>query len=229
MKIFLSPFLFLVAAVAVTSAVENVTQPNMISLNTSATCILGTQTGCNTGVAYGLSMQIVLQLQSMGRSFKPLDPKWIQCKTPCFPALQSAAADSLAAVAMGKKSVITLNSAFRSAAQQYLLYSWYKKGICGIPLAAEPGSSNHEGGRAVDLSNINFWLAPLQKGGWTHTYPSSDPVHFDYPKAADLSSTNLLAFQKLWNKHNPSSRISEDGAYGPNTAKALSNAPCNGW
>lgn len=34
--------------------------------------------------------------------------------------------------------------------------------------------------------------------GWTHSYPSSDPVHFDYYKAADIAQQNLIAFQQLW-------------------------------
>lgn len=69
--------------------------------------------------------------------------------------LQASAADSLARVAGAKHDYITLYvsqsnvadtcraSAWRSSAQQYLLYSWYTKGICGIKLAAKPGTSNH--------------------------------------------------------------------------------------
>jgi len=39
--------------------------------------------------------------------------------------LQSAAADSLVSAAKSMNDYITLNSAFRSAAQQYLLWNWY--------------------------------------------------------------------------------------------------------
>ncbi len=158
-----------------------------------------------------------------------LDSTWIRCSSPCVNQLQSAAADQLAAAAKSKNDYITLNSAFRSSAQQYLLYNWYAKGICSIGLAATPGTSNHEGGRAVDTSYYSYWLSTLSTYGWVHSYPDSDPVHFDYTKVSDIAQKNLLAFQKLWNKYNPTKTISEDGIYGPNTANALYNSPCNGW
>lgn len=194
-----------------------------------ATCILGTQTGCSTAVASGLTTQIIAKLNSMGYSFKSLNSTWIHCSSPCVNSLQSAAADSLAKAAQSANDYITLNSAFRSSAQQYLLYEWYLKGICSIGLAAVPGTSNHEGGRAIDTSNYSYWLNTLTSKGWTHSYPSSDPVHFDYTSVSDIAAKNLLAFQKLYNEHNPSNKISEDGIYGPNTEKALYNAPCDGW
>jgi hypothetical protein len=198
---------------------ENITAP--------ASCILGTQNGCDTSVASGLTNQIISQLKSMGYSFTTLDPTWIHCSSSC--SLQSGAASSLVSAAKSKNDYITLNSAFRSSAQQYMLYNWYNKGICGIGLAATPGTSNHEGGRAIDTSYYSYWLSTLQNYGWSHSYPSSDPVHFDYTKVSDIAKQNLLAFQKLWNKNNPNSKISEDGIYGSQTANALYNSPCGGW
>ena len=65
--------------------------------------------------------------------------------------------------------------------------------------------------------------------GFTHSYPSSDPVHFDYLGSADLAQQNLIAFQKLYNINNPTNTIAEDGIYGPSSATALYNAPCNGY
>lgn len=52
----------------------------------------------------------------------------LQCCSPCVNSLQSSAASELAAAAKDKGDYITLNSAFRSSAQQYLLYNWYLKG-----------------------------------------------------------------------------------------------------
>jgi len=196
---------------------------------TSQGCILGTQNGCDTSVCLGLTNQIISELNAMGYSFKQLDSTWIHCTSPCVNQLQSAVADSLANAAKSKNDYITLNSAFRSSAQQYLLYNWYNKGICGIGLAASPGTSNHEGGRAVDTSYYSYWLSTLQSAGWVHSYPDSDPVHFDYTKVSDIAQKNLLAFQRIWNKHNPNSKISEDGIYGTQTANALYNSPCGGW
>lgn len=190
-------------------------------------CILGTQNGCDTSVTQGLTNQIISKLGSMGYSFKSLDANWIHCSSAC--SLQTAAADSLASAAQSKNDYITLNSAFRSSAQQYLLYQWYTKGICGIGLAAKPGTSNHEGGRAVDTSYYDYWLSTLESHGWTHSYPSSDPVHFDYYAVSDIASQNLVAFQKLWNENNPNNQIDADGIYGSMTANALYNSPCEGW
>lgn len=197
--------------------------------NSTSSCILGTQVGCSTSVAQGMTDEIVSKLESMGYSFKTLDSTWIKCASPCVNKLQSAAADNLAAAAKGKNDYITLNSAFRSSAQQYLLYNWYLAGICGIGLAAIPGTSNHEGGRAVDTSYYTYWLTTLENSGWVHSYPDSDPVHFDYLASTDIAKQNLIAFQKLWNTNNPSKTIAEDGIYGPDTANAFYNTPCDGW
>lgn len=163
----------------------------------------------------------------MGYTFRALDPTWAHCSGfTC--TLQSAAADSLENAARAVNDFITLNSAFRSSAEQYLLYNYYMQGRCGITLAAAPGSSNHEGGRAVDTSNYNYWTGYLGNYGWVHSYPSSDPVHFDYSGSPDIASKNLQAFQRLWNRYN-SDTISEDGIYGPMTESALNRAPCSGW
>lgn len=88
-----------------------------------------------------------------------------------------------------------------------MLYENYKRGRCGITLAAQPESSNHEGGRAVDTSYYSYWTSPLPRYGWVHSYRSS--------AAANIDSKNLLAFQRLWNRYNPGNQISEDGVYGP--------------
>ena len=72
-------------------------------------------------------------------------------------------------------------------------------------------------------------MTTLGNYGWAHSYPTSDPVHFDYSATSDNAQYNLMAFQKLYNINNPNNKISEDGIYGPATATALYNAPCNGY
>ena len=57
---------------------------------------------------------------------------------------------------------------------------------------------------------------------------SRDPVHFDCP-GGDQRSQAVLAFQKLWNLNNPGDRISEDGAYGPQTESRLASTPAGGF
>jgi hypothetical protein len=85
----------------------------------TSSCILGTQNGCDTKKALGLANQITAMLGSMGHSFKGVNTQWIHCSGNC--ALQSAAADSLAAAAASKNDFITLNDAFRTSAEQYML------------------------------------------------------------------------------------------------------------
>jgi hypothetical protein len=198
-------------------------------VNKTFACILGTQTGCSSDIAQGLTNQIIAQMKANGYSFTTLDSAWVKCSSPCVNQMQTAAANSLVAAAKSKNDFITLNSAIRSSAQQYLLYNWYLKGICGIGLAATPGTSNHEGGRAIDTSYYSYWLSALQAQGWTHSYPTDDPVHFDYKASSDLAKQNLIAFQQLWNKYNPTKTLSVDGIYGTNTANAFYNSPCGGW
>ena len=83
--------------------------------------------GCSTDVAAGLTTQIISELASMGYTFKTLDSTWIKCTSPCVNQLQQKSADSLLSAAKAKNDYITLNSAFRSSGQQYLLYNWYLK------------------------------------------------------------------------------------------------------
>ncbi len=57
-----------------------------------------------------------------------------------FPFMQSPAKNALLkALDAHPGTTMTVNSMFRTVAQQYLLYRWYKLGKCGIGLAASPG------------------------------------------------------------------------------------------
>ncbi len=117
---------------------------------------------------------------------------------------------------------LTVNSAFRTVADQYVLYH---SGGCG--LAARPGSSNHQSGRAVDISNWSSARSALESAG-CRWLGSTDPVHFDCP-GSDRRSDAIRAFQRLWNANHPGDRISEDGVYGPATAARLGRSPANGF
>lgn len=146
-----------------------------------------------------------------------------------YPFLEPAAADGLKAAA--QQTTLDVTSAFRTLAEQYLLYGWYQSGQCGITLAAVPGNSNHETGTAVDLGNYGAALSAMEGHGWTHSYPSSDPVHYDYTAGGtvDLRAESVLAFQKLWNVNNPKDMIAEDGSYGPITEARVAAAPATGF
>lgn len=187
--------------------------------------------GCSTFVVDGLSKQLIAEQNCIRAnaltSFagKP----GISIGSNVYPYLEPKAAAGLEAAAAA--SGLSVNSAFRTIAQQYLLYHWYQTGQCGISLAAVPGNSNHETGIAVDLANYSSEIGNMSNHGWTHSYPSSDPVHFDYTAGGttDLRSESVLAFQKLWNLNNPNATIGEDGAYGPMTAAKIAASPATGF
>ena len=60
---------------------------------------------------------------------------------------------------------------------------------------------------------------------------ASDRVHFDYKgsSAPPRSATDVLAFQKLWNRNHPTDKLSEDGRYSPATEQRLKQAPPDGF
>lgn len=141
---------------------------------------------------------------------------------------EAGRADLLAAVAAGGGLTLEVTSAYRSVVQQYLLYRWYQLGRCGIPIAAAPGQSNHESGRALDIGNWSAWVTLLGDHGWAHDVPGDD-VHFDHLASPDLRGSDVLAFQRLWNRNQPSMILDEDGRYGPLTAMAIAMAPAEGF
>jgi peptidoglycan hydrolase-like protein with peptidoglycan-binding domain len=74
---------------------------------------------------------------------------------------------------------LSVNSAFRTNAQQAYLYQLYRQGRGN--LAARPGYSNHQQGRAVDLSYSSYaWLARnAAKYGFHRTVPS-EAWHWEF-------------------------------------------------
>ena len=68
----------------------------------------------------------------------------------------------------------------------------------------------------------------MSSHGWKHDVPG-DSVHFDHTSSADIRGEDVLAFQKLWNRNNPSDHIAEDGDYGPQTEARLKKSPATGF
>ncbi len=189
--------------------------------------------GCSTTAVWGLSKQIVAEVNCLvpnGLAAVPDEPN-LSKGSATFAYLQTPAKDALVA-ALNDNGGMTLhvNSMLRTVAQQYLLYAWYQGGTCGIQLAAVPGSSNHEQGLAFDTSDYNAWMGSLSNHGF-RWFGSADVVHFDYvgSGAIDLNGKDVLAFQKLWNLNNPSDPIAEDGQYGPETESRLQKSPADGF
>jgi MYXO-CTERM domain-containing protein len=138
-----------------------------------------------------------------------------------FSLAQASARDALWAAA--RTTPLTVNSMFRTLADQYVLHH---SGACG--LAATPGGSNHETGIAVDLQNWSAALRAMGNAGCRHPYPGRDDVHFDCP-GSDRRADSVRTFQRLWNVNNAGDPIDEDGAYGPMTAARVARSPAGGF
>jgi hypothetical protein len=188
-----------------------------------------TTSGCSTSVVLGLSKQIADEVGCMSPgslvAFEP-SANLVFSSNAVLPYMHSTAKTDLLKVAATR--TVQVNSGFRTVAQQYLLYRWYQLGRCGITAAATPGRSNHQSGRAVDLANYSSLVSAMASRGWSHSVPG-DPVHFDHLSSPDIRGMDVKAFQRLWNRNNPNDKISEDGAYGPQTEGRLKQAPATGF
>jgi uncharacterized protein (TIGR03382 family) len=184
---------------------------------------------CSTSVVIGLSKQISDEIgcaNPTGLVKFTAGGNLQITSNSVLPYLSSIAKQDIMDVAATK--VVQINSAFRTVAQQYLLYRWFQLGRCGITAAATPGRSNHESGRALDLANYSQVISPMAAQGWAHDVPGDD-VHFDHLASPDIRGRDVLAFQKLWNRNHPTDKIAEDGDYGPATESRLKQSPSEGF
>lgn len=189
--------------------------------------------GCSTVVVKALSEQIIaegncIQPGAYGRVPKLAN---VTLGEAVFPYMRKPARDALVKAAKsGKRYKMKINSMLRTVAQQYLLYDWYKRGRCGIKLAAEPGTSNHQGGLAIDISSPGTWRKILQRHGF-RWLGKRDRWHFDYTarKLEKFPGLDVKAFQRLHNRNHPDDAISDDGEWGESTEKALRRAPVEGY
>lgn len=189
-------------------------------------------TSCSTGDVLLISRQIAEEVDCMlpGQlvAFEERDGIAF-VGAAVLPYMGEAARDDLYAAAdAGGTRIMRVTSSFRTVVQQYLLRRWFELGRCGITAAAEPGSSNHESGRAIDLSNYSEWIGILASHNWDHSVPG-DPVHFDHTNSPDIRGADVLAFQRLWNRNAPDDQIDEDGDFGPATAMRVQRAPAEGF
>jgi N-acetylmuramoyl-L-alanine amidase len=144
--------------------------------------------------------------------------------------LQKEAGQALIAAIAEKGSKPGLVHAIRVLPQQAAVSYWYLHDkMCGITLAATPGTSPHERGIAIDINNHAAWKAVLKKHGWMWR-GASDPAHFNYHGGhdPDFGIEGIRSFQKLWNLHN-AGKIEEDGVLGPITQKKLGLSPIEGF
>ena len=126
--------------------------------------------GCSTFVVDGLSKQLIAE-QNCIRANALVSFAGKKGLSHRLQRLSVPRAESGDGARGGGRVVddLSVTSAFRTIAQQYLLYRWYQTGQCGISLAAVPGNSNHETGIAVDVSNYSAEIGNMSNHGWTHT------------------------------------------------------------
>ncbi|WP_310429218.1 peptidoglycan-binding protein [Chamaesiphon sp. VAR_48_metabat_135_sub] len=189
---------------------------------------------CSTASVRKLSLQIIAEMNiiipNVLVSFDDLN---IDSATPAVNLyLQPGAKDALRRVIRAKGESLTITSAYRTVAQQHLLFSWYKQGKCGISLAATPGKSNHEDGLAIDVPDPAnaTWRSELEDEDWDHL-GDNDRFHFTYRGGGrnDIGDIGVKAFQRLWNKSNPGDLITVDGDFGSQTAARMNRSPAAGF
>ena len=192
--------------------------------------------GCDTGKVAGLTRDILTELLAYHpRALEEFEHPRVSAAARVNRYFQPPAAAALRKALADGQREMTLISAYRSAAQQTMLYHWYKTGRCGIPLASKPGSSNHEDGAAIDIEDSAFWRPHLRRHGW-RWQGSRDPAHYSYRGEGFIDTMGrlgVLAFQRLWNHHvaEPEGKplLMEDGVCGAATLKALLDSPADGW
>ena len=183
----------------------------------------------STSIVNGLSQQLIYQINLIVPdalvSFDDLD---VDLADAAFPYLQPPAKLALQKAIQDRGVKLVVNSAYRTIAQQMLLYNWRTSNRNPV---APPGTSNHQSGLALDIQDREGWLPYLRRYGWEPL--RNDPPHIDYKGdgCKELRDETILAFQKLWNKNNPNEKIAEDGVYavGGQTEKALNRSPATGF
>lgn len=189
--------------------------------------------GCATASIKPLSEQIIAEMQCIDPNSMVAVPPMnnLTLASGVFPYLIKPARDAFVAAVQSKpNTTMSVNSMFRTVAQQYMLRRWYEQGRCGISAAALPGNSNHETGLAVDIGSNSTWRSALENRGFDW-FGSSDAPHFDYEGSGAVSQRGVdtKAFQRLWNRNHPEDRIAEDGAYGPQTKARIQKSPAAGF
>jgi hypothetical protein len=188
---------------------------------------------CSTESVDGLSRQIIEQARCIKpNDFVALPRRANLVMAPhVFPYLELAARDHLVrALESHSDAKMTINSCLRTVAQQYLVSRWAVSKSCGVQLATLPGESNHEIGTALDIAEAAKWRPALEAQEF-HWLGTSDRVHFDYKggSSAPRTATDVLAFQKLWNRNHHDDAIPEDGHYNATTEQRLKKSPPGGF
>ncbi|HEY3360102.1 MAG TPA: M15 family metallopeptidase [Polyangia bacterium] len=189
--------------------------------------------GCSTAAVLPLSEQILQVMNCLrpGIVAPVPDRANLSLGPAVIPYLETPARDRLVETLDAHPgTTMDVSSMMRTVASQYLLYYWYQHGQCGIEIAATPGTSNHESGLALDVTNYATWQTALEAHDFTW-YGTGDDVHYTYAGAGavDLRADGVTAFQRLWNHNHPADLLVVDGDYGPQTEARLRQSPQDGF
>lgn len=186
---------------------------------------------CSTAGVRQLDLQLIAQIQKLAPGllidFSHLP---VNLGAGCHPYLQAPAVKALERAIALRGVKMTINSAYRTLAQQAVLYAHWQNHRCGIRAAAAPGLSNHNTALAIDCEDAAGWRLFLERQGWDWI-GSFDPMHFDYEGGGcrDMRHLSILAFQQLHNRNNRNDRLAEDGQWGAKTQRALMEALVSGF
>lgn len=179
------------------------------------------QHGCSTQGAEILSQQLIDQMLCFtADKVTRVEHANITLQSDrVHPYVSPIAANALYSVAGSR--AITINSAYRTIADQYMLNA-----SCRV--AAQPGRSNHETGRAIDVQYSSALNTALVRAGFLHPFPRTDRVHYEFG-GTDLRAYSTLAFQRLWNANHPDDLLVEDGIPTPAVIERLAQSPAEGF
>lgn len=201
--------------------------PSSIKVKDITTCSL------SKGMAevHGLDQQLIDRLNILRpNSLVSFDDLNVEMDGATWPYLQPPAKQALQQAIDERGIRLVVASAYRTIAQQLVLWNLPRDERCRIPIAARPSRSNHQSGLALDIRDYQGWKPFLEKYGWRWLGPTDAP-HFDYvgSNTIDIRANSVLAFQQLWNLNNPTDRIIEDGSYDAETEQRLNNSPVDGF
>lgn len=194
--------------------------------------ILKNYNDCSTAGLCDLDQQLIQQIMliSPGTLTRIDQISGVKLGKACHPYLQTAAVKALRDAIEARGQQMIVNSAYRTIAQQAVLFMHFQNRRCGIRAAARPGLSNHNSGLGIDIEDAVGWRPWLERFGWDWI-GSFDPMHFDFIGGGvrDLKALSIKAFQQLWNLNNPKQKIVEDGIWGLQTYQVLLSVPCSGF
>lgn len=211
----------------IVEACEEFVQRDLLGVRGSFPGLLQDAPMSSTAVVNGLSQQLIYQLQLIvPDAFVSFFDLNVDLLDAAFPYVQTPAKQALQKAIQDRGQTMQVNSAYRTIAQQMLLYNDRFNNSNPV---APPGTSNHQTGLAIDIEDATGWEPYLMQYGWNPL--PGDPPHFDYIGGGtiDLCSQSILAFQQLWNQNNPDEKIAEDGGFGSQTEDALNRSPAPGF